>query len=155
MSMTQARKHVRMRTTRTFAVPRARLFEAWTKPDELKKWWQLGHGWKLTIAEIDLKVGGRYKIGLNSTKGNTKHLVTGTYQEVSVPEKLVYTWTSENHERGEQSLVTVEFHDKGGSTELVLTHDLLVNKQEHETTYEGWLMVLDGLRRMFESDPHI
>ncbi len=151
MTTSQPKRHVSMRTTRTFPVPRHRLFEAWTSPDELKKWWQLGQGWKLSIVEVDLKVGGNYRIGLDSNQGDAKHHVTGTFREVSVPEKLVYTWTTEDQiHRGEESLVTVEFHEKGSSSELVLTHDLLVTKQEHESTYEGWLMVLDGLRRMLE-----
>ena len=154
MTTTESRKHVSLRTTRTFPVPRDRVFQAWTKPEELKKWWQLGHGWKLSIVQVDLRVGGKYRIGLDSTRENAKHHVSGTYREVLIPEKLVYTWTTENPERGEESLVTVEFRDKGSSTELVLTHDLLVNKQEHESTYEGWLIVLDGLRRMLESEIH-
>ena len=144
-----------MKTTRTFQVPRSRLFEAWTSPDELKKWWQLGHSWKLTIAEIDLRVGGKYRIGLDSTRDDAKHHVTGTFREVSVPEKLVYTWTVEDQaHQGEESLVTAEFHDKGSSSELVLTHDLLVTNQEHESTYEGGLMVLEGLRLMLEPEIH-
>jgi len=121
----------------------------------LKKWWQLGYGWKLTVVEMDLRVGGQYRIGLDSAKGDAKHHVTGTFRQVTVPERLVYTWTAgDQNMRGEESIVTVEFHDKGSSSELILTHDLLVTKQEHESTYEGWLMVLDGLRRMIESEAH-
>ncbi len=134
-----------------FGVPRTRLFEAWTDPEELKKWWQLGHGWKLTVAEVDLRVGGKYRIGLTSTRDDAKHNVTGTFREVTAPERLVYTWIVEDPRmRGEESVVTVEFHDKGSSTELVLKHDMLVGKESHQSTYEGWLMVLDGLRRMLE-----
>jgi len=141
-----------LRLSRSFKVSRDRLFHAWTNPDELKKWWQLGHGWKLTVAEVDLKVGGRYRIGLTSTEGNVKHDVTGVFQEVRVPERLVYSWTVEDpRSGGEESMVTVEFHDKGGSTELVLRHEKLGGKDSRQSTYDGWLMVLDGLARLMDS----
>lgn len=138
-----------LKLTRSFKVPRTRVFQAWTDPEELKKWWQLGHGWKLTVAEVDLRVGGKYRIGLSSTHDASIHQVTGTFREVSAPERLVYTWNVENPgSKDDESLVTVEFLDKGASTEVVLKHDRLAGKESRQNTYDGWLMVLDGLDRL-------
>ena|SRR5215831_5492461 len=149
MSKLESNQESSLRLARSFKVPRARLFQAWTNPEELKKWWQLGHGWKLTIAEVDLKVGGKYRIGLTSTQNDAKHNVTGIFQEVLAPERLVYSWTVEDSKAGNQvSIVTVEFHDKGKSSELVLRHDRLGGKDSRQSTYDGWLIVLDGLARL-------
>jgi uncharacterized protein YndB with AHSA1/START domain len=145
----QRKTKTSLKITRSFRVPRARLFEAWTNPEELKNWWQLGHGWKLSLAEVDLRVGGRYRIGLTSSESNAKHKVTGTFREVSAPERLVYTWIVEDpRTNDEESIVTVEFHDKGSSTELVLKHDKLISTESRQNTYDGWLTVLDGLARL-------
>lgn len=149
MSNTSPRQEASLRLTRSFRVPRTRLFQAWTDPEELKKWWQLGHGWKLTVAEVELRVGGKYRIALTSTHKEENHNVTGIFREVSIPERLVYTWNVEDPRmKEEESIVTVEFHDKGDSTELALKHDRLVGKESRQNTYDGWLMVLDGLARL-------
>jgi uncharacterized protein YndB with AHSA1/START domain len=145
---TQPRQKASLELTRTFRVPRIRVFQAWTDPNELRKWWQLGHGWKLTVAEVDLRVGGKYRIGLSSTENSSRHHVTGTFQEVSAPERLVYTWNVEHPRSNDESVVTVEFLDKGSSTEVILTHDRLAGKGSRQNTYDGWLIVLDGLARL-------
>jgi uncharacterized protein YndB with AHSA1/START domain len=148
MSSTQPRREASLRLTRSFKVPRTRVFQAWTDPEELKKWWQLGHSWKLTVAEVDLRVGGKYRIGLSSTENSSRHHVTGTFQEVSAPERLVYTWNVEDSSSNDESVVTVEFLDKGSSTDVVLRHDRLAGKESRQSTYDGWLIVLDGLARL-------
>lgn len=138
-----------LKLVRSFSVPRERLFQAWTEPEELKKWWQLGHGWKLTVAEVDLRVGGKYTIGLSSTHNDAWHKVSGTFREVSIPERLVYTWSVEDSRaRQEESIVTVEFIDRGSSSELVLKHERIMGKEPRESNYNGWLLVLDGLTKM-------
>lgn len=135
--------------TRSFKASRSKVFQAWTEPEELKKWWQLGQGWKLNIVEVDLKVGGKYRIGLASTRDGVTHEVSGMFREVSPPEKLVYTWTTnDSGSTGDDSLVTVEFREKGSSTEVVLRHERLVGGQSRQNTYNGWLTVLDGLARL-------
>ena len=142
-----------LRLSRTFPVPQERVFKAWTNPEELKKWWLLGHGWRLNVVEVDLRVGGRYRIGLESTENNLVHEVNGIFRRVEAPDRLVYSWRVRDPKGDdEESLVTVEFHGKGSSsTELVLTHDRLENRESRQTTYDGWLMVLDGLVRLLES----
>lgn len=139
-----------LKLTRLFKAPRTRVFQAWTNPEDLKKWWQLGHGWKLTVAEVDLRVGGKYRIGLTSTENASRHEVTGTFREISAPERLVYTWKIEDPGSNEESLVTVEFLERGHSTEMILRHDRLEVKDSRQNTYDGWLLVLDGLTRLLD-----
>ena len=88
---------------RTVAASRETVFQAWTDPEMLKKWWRVDAGWSTPIAEVDLRVGGAYR-------------------EVTPPEKLVFTWIWEGPEAAEETLVTVEFLDQGDHTEVILTH---------------------------------
>src|SRR2546427_12616018 len=74
---------VTVRLQRTFQAPREKVFQAWTRPEELKRWSAPGD---LTtpVAEVDLRVGGRYRIDMRAPDG-TLHRVTGTYREVESP----------------------------------------------------------------------
>lgn len=95
--------------SRTFAAPRERVFRAWTDPAILKKWWAAGPGFTPTVAEVDLRVGGRYRLGMRAPDQGADYIVAGTYREVQRPARLVYTWAWEGT-AGPETLVTVEFH---------------------------------------------
>jgi uncharacterized protein YndB with AHSA1/START domain len=130
---------------RTIRAPRQRVFDAWTKAEELKKWHAPG---PLTVptAEVDLRVGGNYRINMRAPDG-ANHIVMGTYREIDPPKRLVYTWSWEN--RPIDSLVTIEFHDLGDSTEVVLRHDL-PSEQERTQHEQGWVGCLAKLESMFQ-----
>ncbi len=76
--------------TRTFAASREKVFRAWTDPEELKKWFG-PIGYSTLIAEVDLRVGGKYRLGMRKLPDGDIFYLTGTYREVRTPEKLVYT----------------------------------------------------------------
>jgi len=130
---------------RVFRVSKKRLFEAWTNPVEIKKWWQLGEGWTVTSANVNLRVGGKFHIAAKSDQG-AYHAVTGTFREIVPEERLVYTWVVEDAKAGpEESLVIVEFREQDGNTELTLNHEFL-RKRARLPVEGGWVQVLQGLR---------
>ncbi len=57
-----------LRLTRTFAAPREKVFRAWTDPEELKKWFG-PVGYATPMAEVDLRVGGKYQLGMRKLPG--------------------------------------------------------------------------------------
>jgi uncharacterized protein YndB with AHSA1/START domain len=128
---------------RTFAAPPARVFQAWTRPEELKRWAAPGP-METPLAEVDLRVGGQYRIHMRAPDG-AEHRVFGVYREVDPPRRLVYTWTWEDDPEVIDSVVTVEFHDRGGSTEVVLRHEALPNKDRRDKHEVGWNGCLDKL----------
>ena len=135
----------RLRITRTFPAPRERVFRAWTDPAALKKWFAPGDDYATPIAEVDLRVGGRYRIQMRSPKGNL-HTVAGVYREVTPPEKLVFTWSwQEGGMDVGETLVTVEFRDRGNSTELILTHERFPTAETRDEHRKGWTGCLDRL----------
>jgi uncharacterized protein YndB with AHSA1/START domain len=112
----------RVEIVRTIEAPREEVFRAWTDPEELRRWWGPGE-FRCPEAEVDLRPGGAYRLVMQPTAGDPM-VLAGTYREVEPPARLVYTWRWETGPAadGSESLVSVEFRDRGGQTELVLTH---------------------------------
>lgn len=138
-----------LKLTRTFHAPRQKVFSAWTDPQEIRKWWKPGDGWALNIAEVDLRIGGKFRIGVKSTTGDTVHFVSGVFREVLPPEKLVYTWVVEDPGlRNRETLVIVKFFDRNGFTEVVLSHQQLQEDKLREQVTFGWTAVLQGLTEL-------
>jgi len=128
---------------RTFQAPREKVFRAWTDQDQMKHWCAPSADYE-TTAEVDLRVGGKYRIQMKHKDGAT-HTAFGEYQEVSEPEKLVYTWSWEDGSMS-GSLVTVEFRDLGSATELVLTHERFPTTDWRDKHSQGWSGCLGRLK---------
>jgi uncharacterized protein YndB with AHSA1/START domain len=107
---------------RTFAAPRERVFRAWTDA---------------IISQLDLKVGGKYSLEMHH-KGGDVHKLSGTYQQVKPPEKLVFTWRWATDPPGQESVVSLEFHDLGNTTEILLTHGQFPSAESREKHNHGW-----------------
>jgi uncharacterized protein YndB with AHSA1/START domain len=109
--------------TRTFDAPARIVFEAWTRPDLFKRWWvPKSMGMSLLSCEMDVRVGGRYR--LEFAHGDSQAAFFGTYKEVTPHSRLVWT----NEESDEGSVTTVTFAEKGGKT-LLVVHELYPSKE--------------------------
>jgi uncharacterized protein YndB with AHSA1/START domain len=118
--------------TRTFNGPARIVFEAWTKPEMLKRWWvPKSAGVSLLSCELDVRVGGRYRfeLGLDASKSMA---FFGRYLEVIPNSRLV--WTNEESDQG--AVTTVTFEEKGGKTLLVL-HELYPSKEALDGAIAG------------------
>jgi uncharacterized protein YndB with AHSA1/START domain len=145
-----------LRLSRRFAAPRERVFDAWTNPDVLQRWWAARENWESPVAEVDLRPGGRYRLSMRDTDTGAVHTVGGEYTEVRRPERLAYTWTWEGDPElmsgSERTLVVVDFVEDGGETEVVLTHSGFAGAHIRELHAEGWIGCLDNLGgRVFAS----
>ena len=157
MTQAEAVSDTTLRITRTLAAPRELVFRAWTEPNSLKNWWGAGADFSTPIAEVDLRVGGKYRLGMQAPDSDHPYIVGGTYREVQPPEKLVYTWTWEHDaDPGDsnftpaETLVTVEFHDLGGKTEVVLTHEFFTDVNMRDQHSQGWTGCLEQLATLLE-----
>ncbi len=97
----------------------ATAYRVWTEPEHVRRWWR-PHGLSASLVEIDLRVGGRYRIGMEPGP----LFVGGAFRELAPPHRLAYTWEWENGEfaGAGESLVTVEFRPVAAGTEVVVTH---------------------------------
>jgi uncharacterized protein YndB with AHSA1/START domain len=110
--------------TRTINGPARLVFEAWTKPELFKKWWfPKSVGLSLLACEMDIRVGGRYRLLISH--GDTKLEVFGKYLEVTPHSRLV--WTNEEGAEG-GAITTVTFEEKAGKT-LLVVHNLFPSKE--------------------------
>jgi uncharacterized protein YndB with AHSA1/START domain len=134
--------------TRTFPAPREEVFRAWTEPELIKQWFGARHGRPASDVELDLRVGGSYRITMDPLFHRMIHAV-GEFLEVEPPERLVYTfrWEGMRLDFGDM-LVTVEFRDLGDATELALTHDRLGGVAARAFHRFGWTGSLHRLARL-------
>jgi uncharacterized protein YndB with AHSA1/START domain len=112
--------------TRTFNAPARIVWEAWTKADLFKRWWvPKSFGMTLLSCEMDVRVGGRYRLVFKHPASPQPMDFFGTYREVTPHSRLAWT----NDEGGDGGAVTtVTFEEKGGKTLLVM-HDLYPSKE--------------------------
>lgn len=143
--MTQAEGAVVVQ--RTIAAAPEKVFAAWTDPSLLAQWWgPPGH--KVAVVEVDLRVNGRYRIGIQQPNQNI-YFVNGTYQQIQPPEKLVFTWRWERPDMDiGNSLVTIEMRGDGQHTHLMLTHAQLP-QSARSAHREGWQAICDNLLYFF------
>ena len=104
--------------TRVFDAPREMVFDAWTRPELLKRWLGARPPWYMAVCEVDLQVGGEYRYVWRGPDGTTMGL-RGVYREIVPPERLVGT-EKFNDYPGEVVGTTV-LVEQGGKTTLRLT----------------------------------
>ncbi|HEX3467387.1 MAG TPA: SRPBCC domain-containing protein [Candidatus Elarobacter sp.] len=129
----------------TYDAPRARVFEAWTKPEIAATF--LGPAEvKATNITMDVREGGAYSITMLKPDGE-ELVASGTYREVLVPERLVMTWRWREDDPADEheTLLTLEFNEQGAGTELVLTHAQFASEESRDNHSHGWGSILDKL----------
>ncbi|WP_437322037.1 SRPBCC family protein [Sorangium sp. So ce385] len=102
--------------TRTFSAPRRIVFDAMTKPEYVKRWYGL-RVLTMSVCEIDLRVGGRWRYVLRAPDGS-EHGFTGVYREIVRPERVVCTENYEPLGPGHEMLVTATYDERDGKTTL-------------------------------------
>jgi uncharacterized protein YndB with AHSA1/START domain len=128
--------------TRIFNGPARIVFEAWTKPELLKRWWApKSTGVSLLSCEADVRVGGRYRFEFGH-EALKPMAFFGRYIEVTPHSRLVWT----NDESDDGAVTTVTFEEKGGKTLLVL-HELYPSKEALDGAIAG---MEGGMPEQFE-----
>lgn len=128
-STTMERKSEReLVITRTFNAPARIVFEAWTQPELLMRWWTpKSLGITFLSCEIDARTGGTYRFVFSHPDFEQPMAFFGRYVEVTPHSRIVWT----NEESGEGAISTLTFEESEGKTHLVL-HELYPSKQALE-----------------------
>ena len=106
--------------TRVFDAPRHLVFEAYTKPELLKRWLGVHAGWSWAVCEVDLRVGGAYRYVWRGPDGNEMGM-GGVFREIVVPERIVATEAFDQSWYPGSAVTTVTLVEQGGRTTLTLT----------------------------------
>jgi uncharacterized protein YndB with AHSA1/START domain len=141
--------NLKLEITRVIKTNRARVFDAWTRPEMLHQWFGSG---KMTVsnASVDLRVGGAYSIEVqgssDGTDMNRRAKATGIYKKIVPDELLAFTWRGD-WEPNEETLVTVQLRDVAEGTELTLTHERFATEKSRSGHEQGWTSSLDKLAK--------
>jgi uncharacterized protein YndB with AHSA1/START domain len=103
--------------TREFAAPKHLIYKAWTTPELIKRWWSANRG-EVTLAEVDLRVGGKWRYVMVAD-GGFEVGFHGEYREIVPNERLVSTEVFEGMPDGE-ALDTLTLTESGGRTTLTI-----------------------------------
>ena len=116
--------------TREFDAPRHLVYRAWTTPELVKRWWSGGHG-EVTVAEIDLRVGGVWRYVLIASEGFEVGF-HGEYREIVANERIVTTEVYEGMPEGE-ALNTITFTEEDGRTSMsiLVQHSCKEHRDAH------------------------
>ena len=106
--------------TRVFDAPRDLVFEAYTKPELVKRWLGVHAGWSLAVCEIDLRVGGAYRYVWRGPD-RAEMGMGGIYREVVAPERIVATEKFDQSWYPGEAVSTMALAEQGGRTTLTLT----------------------------------
>jgi serine/threonine protein kinase len=128
--------------------PPEQVFAAWVEPDRMTGWYAPTDDFGPTGAEVDLQVGGRYRVAMLPPGTDQPAIVTGQYCRIDPPRSLSFTWSwiaprVDTHE----TQVTLEFHPTSEGTNLVMTHERFRDQQQRIEHTQGWQGCLDRLSR--------
>lgn len=139
--------------TRIVEAPPQQVFDAFTRPDVVRQWWgprQDGQDFTTPTAEMDVRPGGRYRIGIRSPHGDD-YWMQGQYKEVDAPELLMFThaWEQTNGQSAAEGLISVEFGRSGKGTIVSFTKSGFDSTDARDSEIEGWHEALDRLVLLF------
>src|SRR3974377_1346267 len=132
--------------TRTFNGPAHIVFDAWTRPELLKRWWvPKSLGMSFISCEADVRTGGTYRFVFSHAASEQPMAFFGRYVEVTPHSRIVWT----NEESPDGPLSTVTFEEKGDKTLLVL-HELYPSKQALDDGIASGSTGTSGAAEQFE-----
>jgi uncharacterized protein YndB with AHSA1/START domain len=137
---------------RTIKASASRVFDAWTQPDQLLRWWG-PRPVTCSAAEMDVRVGGTYRIE-NQLPNGSVLWISGTFELVEPPHRLVYTWEIQRDGAAspERSRVTVRFEPRDEGTEVIVVHESIASEALRVDHEQGWNGCLDNLAALFSSE---
>jgi len=135
---------------RSYPVAPEKVWRAWTDPQALKRWFGPGGQDPVSLAELDVRVGGRFHIVFGGPNGND-HEVRGLYREVVPNRKLVFTWTWPRTTPERESVVTIVLRAEGKGTALDFSHEQLFDEAARDGHKRGWTESLVKLEQFLNS----
>jgi len=133
---------------RLIPAPPERVFEYWTEPELVAKWFGPGE-FDVPSSDLDLRPGGKWRTTIRSPEGQLR-TVSGVYSTIEPPRRLVFTWAwdDDNGVRGHETQVTVTLEPTPGGTRLRLVQEDFQNREVRDRHNGGWASSLSKLQRV-------
>ena len=145
----ESRQRPALTIERTYGAPPEKVWQAWTDPQALMKWFGPEETASVLLAELDVKVGGRYHIVFVTHDGE-HHDVSGVYREVLPYRRLVFTWAWRSTPERE-SLVTIVLQPSDAGTGLVFRHEQFFDEAARQGHERGWSGTFRKLERFLDA----
>jgi uncharacterized protein YndB with AHSA1/START domain len=131
---------------RTFDAPAEDVFDAWTSPDVMRRWFHCEADWATPEASVDLRVEGKVRVVMRRPDGSeaTAH---GEFRVIDRPSRLVMSWTFDDEPANEQ-LIELTFTESAGSTTVLLVNSRIWTDERRDSQDWGWRGCLDQLQRL-------
>jgi uncharacterized protein YndB with AHSA1/START domain len=143
--MTERLGHA-VRIERTFAATAEDVFDAWTSPEVMRRWFHPAPDWETPEAEVDLRVGGRVQVVMRKPDG-TEAEAHGEFTLIDRPHRLGMTWTFDDEPSNEQ-LIELSFSESEGSTTVLLVNTGISTDARRDAQDWGWRGCLEQLGRV-------
>ncbi|HRH93789.1 MAG TPA: SRPBCC family protein, partial [Candidatus Peribacteria bacterium] len=132
--------------TEHYDAPAAKLFQAWSDPAIIPKWFTASpENTKTMVPEFDFKVGGAFKIDMVMPDGS-HNIAAGKFLEIVKDKKISMSWrwleSPMAHNAPYDSVLTITLAAAGGGTDLTLTHEKLADQTDVDNHTGGWQMML-------------
>jgi uncharacterized protein YndB with AHSA1/START domain len=133
---------------RLIPAPPERVFEYWTEPELVAKWFGPGD-FDVPSSDLDLRPGGKWRTTIRSPEGKLR-TVSGVYNTIEPPRRLVFTWAWDDDDgvRGHETQVTVTLEPTPGGTRLRLVQEDFQNREVRDRHNGGWASSLSKLQRL-------
>jgi uncharacterized protein YndB with AHSA1/START domain len=134
-----------VRIERTFAASPEKVFDAWTSPEVMRRWFHCAPDWDTPEAEVDLRVGGKVRVVMRMPDG-TRTGAHGEFVVIDRPRRLVMTWTFDDDPSNDQ-LMELSFSEAEGSTTVLMVNSRISTDERRDAQDVGWHGCLDELER--------
>jgi uncharacterized protein YndB with AHSA1/START domain len=135
-----------LRIERTYAATAEEVFEAWTSPEVMRRWFHCAPDWDTPEAEVDLRLGGKVKVVMRKPDGTTAE-AHGLYTLIDRPHRLEMTWTFAGDPANEQT-IQLSFSESEGSTTVAMVNRGISTDERREAQDRGWHGCFDELERV-------
>ena len=139
-----------LRIERTFDAPAERVYDAWTNPEVMRRWYHCGPDWATPEVEVDLRVGGRFRVVMRKPDGSEVEL-SGEYTGIDRPRRLAMTCTFSDDPSGAEQSIELSFSETAGATTVVLVNSRIPSEARSDAQGWGWGRCLDELEPVLGS----
>jgi uncharacterized protein YndB with AHSA1/START domain len=130
---------------RTYRAPAQRVFDAFTNPEVMRRWWHAEREWETSEAEVDLRIGGEIRVVMGDPKAGAEYGGGGRFTEVDPPRRLAFTWIWDDDANATRMLIEIEFEQRDGVTVVRFTHSGLWDEEAVRSHRGGWNGAFDNL----------
>jgi uncharacterized protein YndB with AHSA1/START domain len=122
------------------------VFDAWTSPEVMRRWFHCAHDWETPVAEVDLRVGGKVRVVMRRPDGSEAG-GSGEYTLIDRPHRLAMTWAFDD-EPANRQVIELTFSESDGATTVAMVNSRISTERRRDAQHVGWDGCFDELNRV-------